>query len=143
MSILRKHLPDNQKTKDKLAKLPKLYIICCLAHTGCLEYPFTGKYDENGIPLVYQFDDHNGAYWEYRLTKATEVTTGYVHEWTTNADEVQGLVDKWEKFHREEQERRNREYDEMCEKWGGADAYLMHFFGRKREFDTDQVGEDK
>ena len=87
MCMLRKRLPDNQKTRDKLAKLPKIYLIACWAHYGVLEFPFSGKYKKvkdtdspliRYIPLVWDFDDHNGVYPEYVLRPITWTTTAAI-----------------------------------------------------------------
>ena len=57
MCIVRKHLPYNQKTKDKLAKLPKIYLVACWASYGTLEFPFPIKYkkvkDKDNVRKTY------------------------------------------------------------------------------------------
>ena len=96
MCILQKTLPYTTKTRQRLSRYPTIYIICYSAHVSCLSFPFTGKHDSKGRPLVYQFDDHDGLYPEYCLRNVNEVTSAHICEWTTNADDVQRLITKWQ-----------------------------------------------
>lgn len=106
MCILRKRLPCNQKTKDKLAKLPKIYLIACWAHYGVLEFPFSGKYkkvkDADGpliryIPLVWDYDDHNGTYPEYVLRPITWTTTAAIRGWVRDEQQAKDTAEFCEK----------------------------------------------
>ena len=96
MCILPKTLPYTNKTRQRLSRYPTIYIICGWARVSYLSFPFTGKYDNKGRPLVYQFDDHDGLYPEYCLRNVNEVTSAHICEWTTNADDVQRLITKWQ-----------------------------------------------
>jgi hypothetical protein len=96
MCILQKTLPYTNKTRQRLSRYPTIYIICYWARVSYLSFPFTGKYDNKGRPLVYQFDDHDGLYPEYCLRNVNEVTSAHICEWTTNADDVQRLITKWQ-----------------------------------------------
>ena len=96
MCILQKTLPYTNKTRQRLSRYPTIYIICSWARVSYLSFPFTGKYDNKGFPLVYQFDDHDGLYPEYCLRNVNEVTSAHICEWTTNADDVQRLITKWQ-----------------------------------------------
>ena len=96
---MKKVLKNTAKTKRYLASLPKIYVVACWAKYGVREYPFTEKYlSENGfsIPLVYDYDDFNGAcdnYWLRRI----DLTSGAVIMWTQNkavADKVAELFNK-------------------------------------------------
>ena len=156
MCVLRKRLPDNQKTKDKLAKLPKIYLIACWARYGVLEFPFSGKYkkvkDADGpliryIPLVWDFDDHNGVYPEYVLRPITWTTTAAIRGWVRNEQQARDTAEFCEKRRVQAAEEKLQElklnYEERVKEFGGEEAYLMAFFGKKEESDTDQAGSDK
>lgn len=110
MCILRKHLPYNQKTKDKLAKLPKIYLVACWASYGTLEFPFPIKYKKvkdkdtkvvRYIPLVYDFDDHNGVYPEYVLRLITSTTTGFIRGWFYTKQQAKDVADIYESYRRQ------------------------------------------
>lgn len=83
---MRKVLKNNKTTKKYLDSLPKIYIVGCWAKYGVREYPFTGKYETNDngidIPLVYDYDDHNGTTDNYYLRRLDHVTTGQIILWT-------------------------------------------------------------
>lgn len=156
MCISRKHLPDNQKTRDKLAKLPKIYLIACWARYGVLEFPFSGKYKKvkdadspliRYIPLVWDFDDHNGTYPEYVLRPITWTTTAAIRGWVRDEQQAKDTAEFCEKrrITRIEEERRElqKNYEEKVREFGSEENYLMAIFGKKKESDTDQAGEDK
>ena len=156
MCMLRKHLPDNQKTRDKLAKLPKIYLIACWAHYGVLEFPFSGKYkkvkDADGpliryIPLVWDFDDHNGVYPEYVLRPITWTTTAAIRGWVRNEQQARDTAEFCEKRRVQAAEEKLQElklnYEERVKEFGGEEDYLMAIFGEKKESDTGQAGSDK
>lgn len=83
---MRKVLKNNKKTRAYLDSLSKIYIVGCWAKYGVREYPFTGKYETNDngidIPLVYDYDDHNGTTDNYYLRRLDRVTTGQIILWT-------------------------------------------------------------
>ena len=155
MCMLRKRLPDNQKTRDKLAKLPKIYLIACWAHYGVLEFPFSGKYkkvkDADGpliryIPLVYDFDDHNGVYPEYVLRPITWTTTAAIRGWVRNEQQARDTAEFCEKRRVQAAEEKLQElklnYEERVKEFGGEEAYLMAIFGKKKESDNTTQGEN-
>ena len=104
---MRKVLKNTLKNKEYLNHLPTIYLVGCWAKCGVREYHFTGKYeqDENGIsiPLVYDYDDHNGTCDNWYLRRLDHVTTGQIIMWTQRpsiAFEVaklfnKELEDKW------------------------------------------------
>lgn len=156
MCMPRKRLPYNQKTKDKLAKLPKIYLIACWAHYGVLEFPFSGKYKKikdtdspliRYIPLVWDFDDHNGTYPEYVLRPITWTTTAAIRGWVSNEQQAKDTAEFCEKRRVQAEEERRQElqrnYEEKVEEFGSEENYLMAIFGKKKESDTDQAGSDK
>ena len=155
MCMLRKRLPDNQKTRDKLAKLPKIYLIACWAHYGVLEFPFSGKYkkvkDADGpliryIPLVYDFDDHNGVYPEYVLRPITWTTTAAIRGWVRNEQQAKDTAEFCEKRRVQAAEEKLQElklnYEERVKEFGGEEDYLMAIFGKKKESDNATQGEN-
>ena len=155
MCMLRKRLPDNQKTRDKLAKLPKIYLIACWAHYGVLEFPFSGKYkkvkDADGpliryIPLVWDFDDHNGVYPEYVLRPITWTTTAAIRGWVRNEQQAKDTAEFCEKRRVQAAEEKLQElklnYEERVKEFGGEEAYLMAIFGKKKESDNTTQGEN-
>lgn len=98
---MRKVLKNTTKTREYLDSLPKIYLVGCWAKYGVREYPFTGKYeqDENGIsiPIVYDYDDHNGTCDNYYLRKLNHVTAGQILLWTQSksvANKVAELFNK-------------------------------------------------
>ena len=100
---MRKVLKNTAKTKAYLDSLPKIYMVGCWAKYGVREYPFTGKYEQDkyndniSVPLVYNYDDHNGTCDNYYLRQLTSVTTGSIIMWTQNkavADKVAELLNK-------------------------------------------------
>ena len=155
MCMLRKRLPYNQKTRDKLAKLPKIYLIACWAHYGVLEFPFSGKYkkvkDADGpliryIPLVYDFDDHNGVYPEYVLRPITWTTTAAIRGWVRNEQQAKDTAEFCEKRRVQAAEEKLQElklnYEERVKEFGGEEDYLMAIFGEKKESDNATQGEN-
>ena len=155
MCMLRKRLPDNQKTRDKLAKLPKIYLIACWAHYGVLEFPFSGKYkkvkDADGpliryIPLVWDFDDHNGVYPEYVLRPITWTTTAAIRGWVSNEQQAKDTAEFCEKRRVQAAEEKLQElklnYEERVKEFGGEEDYLMAIFGKKKESDNATQGEN-
>ena len=156
MCMLRKRLPDNQKTRDKLAKLPKIYLVACWAHYGVLEFPFSGKYKKvkdtdspliRYIPLVWDFDDHNGVYPEYVLRPITWTTTAAIRGWVRNEQQARDTAEFCEKRRVQAAEEKLQElklnYEERVKEFGGEEDYLMAIFGEKKESDTGQAGSDK
>lgn len=98
---MRKVLKNTTKTKEYLDSLPKIYLVGCWANYGVREYPFTGKYEQNengiSIPIVYDYDDHNGTCDNYYLRKLNHVTTGHILLWTQSknvANKVAELFNK-------------------------------------------------
>lgn len=140
MCILRKHLPYNQKTKDKLAKLPKIYLVACWARYGVLDFPFSGKYKKvkdadspliRYIPLVWDYDDHNGVYPEYILRPITWTTTGLIQGWFYTKQQAKDVADIYERCRRQ----KVREYASQI------DAEFRYVSQVEREkSDTDQEG---
>lgn len=88
IEIMRKVLKNTPKTKAYLDSLPTIYMVGCWARYGVRAFPFTGKYATSkegvSIPLVYDYDDCNGACDNYYLRRLDYTTTGQVFMWTQN-----------------------------------------------------------
>lgn len=92
---MKKILKSTKKTKKYLDNLPKYYLIGYWADFGILDFPFSGKYVTlNGIdyPLVWQYDDCNGACDNWYLRPIYETTTGLIITWTQNIKIAQRLI---------------------------------------------------
>ena len=72
--------PDSPKTRQKLEKLPKIWYVGCWAHYG-VRWEILGGFDSDGHPLTWYFDDHNGEYSEWSLTRLEYTTTGAIITW--------------------------------------------------------------
>ena len=137
MLILRKRLKNTKKNKDKLAKLPKIYLVACWAHYGVLEFPFSGRYkkiNKKPIPLVWDFDDHNGTYPEYVLRPITWTTTAAIRGWVSNEQQAKDTAEFCEK-------RRVQAQKEYMTKMDAEWRHIMR--AEREESDTDQAGSDR
>ena len=137
MLILRKRLKNTKKNKDKLAKLPKIYLIACWARYGVLEFPFSGRYkkiNKKPVPLVWDFDDHNGTYPEYVLRPITWTTTAAIRGWVRNEQQAKDTAEFCEK-------RRVQAQKEYTMKMDAEWRHIMQL--EKEKSDTDQAGSDK
>ena len=98
---MRKVLKNNKQTKIYLDSLPKIYLIGYWARYGVMEFPFTGKYEQNeygiSIPLVYDYDDHNGTCDNWYLRKITDTTTGIILLWTQSKSVASKIAELYNK----------------------------------------------
>lgn len=103
MFKLKEHLECNDKNDKYIQSLRKVYLVGCWAKYGVLEFPYTGKMvDDNEfglIPLVYDFDDHNGTYNEYVLRKLNEVTTGQIITYTFNEHIANSIAEQYNELY--------------------------------------------
>ena len=90
--FLKKILPYSQKNVKYIASLPKVYLICKWAGWGTLELPFV-KLNKDNIPLVYHYNDHNGAADQFELIPIDYVTTGYIFDWTFSKYSADKMVE--------------------------------------------------
>ena len=81
---MKKNMPDNTKARQKLEKLPKIYYVGFWAHWGTRNEALQG-FDKDGHPLVWYFNDHNGTYAEWILTRLENTTTGVIACWGDEA----------------------------------------------------------
>ena len=95
---MRKILKNTKKTQEYLESLPKIYLVGGWVNYGVREHYFTGKYtdiDGISIPLVYDYDDHNGATDSWYLRRIDYTTTGSIFMWTQSkavAEKVAALM---------------------------------------------------
>ena len=97
---MRKVLKNKPKTRAYLDKLPKIHMVGCWAKYGVRTFPFTGKYiteDGVNIPLVYDYDDHNGTCDNYYLRRLDYTTTGSVIMWTQNEEVARRIAELFNK----------------------------------------------
>lgn len=93
MARLKKYLECTPENKTYVESLPKIYLIGCWARYGIRECANTLQVDKEGIPLVYDYNDHNGCYEEYELVPIHRVTTGRVYAWSTSKEAAQHVAD--------------------------------------------------
>ena len=96
---LRKKLQNNEKTREYLNSLPRIYLVATWAKTGVREFPFTqqyewDKYAQSKVPLVYQYDDLNGTEDSYYLRKITQTTGGLLLYWTEDPNEAISIANE-------------------------------------------------
>ena len=102
---MKTKLPDNAKAARIRQKCRKIYIVSCWAKYGVSVYDFSGKCDEAGVPLVWDYLDHNGereAEWVLRSIYHT--TCGRIYAWTDirdNAIYIANALNKQAGFDRE------------------------------------------
>lgn len=96
---LKKKLPGSSpKTTAYLSKLPKVYLVACWARYGVRTFPFAGKFvtkDGKLIPLVYDYDDHNGTCDYYWLRPITHTTTGFIKGWSFQINLAEAAAEKF------------------------------------------------
>lgn len=92
--IGNKTLDSSAETKEYLNTLPKIYLKVRWVEYGILDFPFSGFYKDlkgKAVPLVWNFNDYNGAYEEYVLEPITFTTTAEQVGWTFDKKEA----DEW------------------------------------------------
>lgn len=103
MSKLKKHLKDNSKNNKYIQSLRKVYLVGYWARYGVMSFPYAGKMVEDSefglIPLVYDFDDHNGTYSEYVLRKLNHVTTGQIITYTFNEHIANSIAEQYNELY--------------------------------------------
>ena len=86
------------------------------------------------IPLVWDFDDHNGVYPEYILRPITWTTTAAIRGWVSNEQQAKDTAEFCEK-------RRVQAQKEYTMKMDAEWRHIMQL--EKEKSDTDQAGSDK
>lgn len=74
--ILKKVLQNTKETQDYLKTLDKVYLVGLWAKYGYREYYFTGHFDKQYEPLVYDYCDFNGECDEWHLMPLCQTTSG-------------------------------------------------------------------
>ena len=96
---MKKRLKDCAKTNRYLKKLPDIYLVACWYKFGVRHFPFSGKFKKyaNGtlVPLVWDFDDHNGTYPEWILRPIFDTTTGFSLTWTFSENIAERIASKF------------------------------------------------
>lgn len=111
-------LPDSPKTRQKLEKLPRIWYVGYWAHYGT-RHEVLGGFDRDGHPLVWYFDDHNGEYSEWQLTRLEYTTTGVIITWTDEDryEKMKKIADLLEAdLIKRQQEMRKRQQEKLAER---------------------------
>jgi hypothetical protein len=112
MLFYRKVLLNTPKNKAKLDKMPKIYIVAKWIGFGIQEFYFA-KYDADGIPQVYQYNDHNGTADQYELVDIYNTTTGSIYSWTFNKEAAEHQAHIMNEFYKIQYEDRVKYEKEM------------------------------
>jgi hypothetical protein len=91
---MRKVIKNTVQAKKYFKTLPKLYSIFLWAKWGILELPWSGKYNRDGISLVYIYRDRNGECDEYYLDTINNASSGGFWGWYENKDIAEGVQEK-------------------------------------------------
>ena len=98
---MRKVLKNNSKNRAFLDSLPQIYLVGCWARYGVMDFHFTGMYERNendiDIPLVYDYDDHNGTCDNYYLRRIDNTTTGQIVLWTQSKSVAHKIAELFNK----------------------------------------------
>ena len=86
-------IPDSPDTKRLLDSLPRIYAVGCWARYGVREYYYSGRTTKDGIPLVWDYNDHNGIYPEWLLVPLHYTTMGLILAWTTSKGAAKKIAD--------------------------------------------------
>lgn len=91
MMTIRK---NNEETKEYFEKLPKVYLIVRWVDWGILDFPLEEIHIENDkvIPVVWEYNDHNGETDRYELVPYNRTTSGEIFTWTIDRDAAVMLV---------------------------------------------------
>ena len=84
-----------KRTSRKVEACKKVYLIVCYAQWCVREFPWTGKWEDFAdmpVPIVWDYDDHNGAFEEYAKRNIYYTTTGVIHDWTFNKNAAERVV---------------------------------------------------
>lgn len=80
---LLKEIKCTPEAQRLINSLPTVYLVGCWARYGVMPFPFSRKYDKKtNEPLVYDYDDMNGACDSYFLRPISHTTTGWIICWT-------------------------------------------------------------
>ena len=85
-------LSNSRRTKEFLESLPRIYLIGVWACCGVREHYYAGCTTKEGIPYVWDYDDHNGTCDNWYLRPIDYTTTGTILAWTTNKKSAERLA---------------------------------------------------
>lgn len=91
---MRKILKNTAKTKKYLDSLPKIYAVFLWASWAIVEVPWSGTYNKEHIPLVYNYFDFNGEYDEYRLVPVNQISSGTFYDWFNDDEYAKYILNK-------------------------------------------------
>lgn len=91
-------LDNNAKTKKFLDSLPKIYLIGVWAKCGVREHYYAGFTDKDGMPFVWDYDDHNGTCDNWYLRRLDYTTTGSILSWTIDKTQAEHLAESYNLF---------------------------------------------
>ena len=89
---MKKILKWSEETHNYIHSLPKIYLIGCWARYGVMEFPFV-KLNKDNVPLVYNYNDHDGTAGQYELVPITHTTTGWIFDWSFHKEQAQKVAD--------------------------------------------------
>lgn len=95
-----KIIKDTRKANRILAKCPMIYLVGCWASFGIREYKFAGRFDDNGVPYVWEYTDGNGEFERWISVPLTFTTTGHVYAWTTCERYAEELANAMNSYYR-------------------------------------------
>lgn len=127
MATIRSHpRKDNSRTKKMLARKRKIYMVGVWARAGVWELSFERFDKKTGNPLVWFFDDANGAYPRYWLYNIEYVTTGGIIMWTFNKRLADFVASTYNRLYELEEPTRKKRAEKsrkiLEEKFGPAKA---------------------
>lgn len=90
------YLPDEIEVRNALRDLPRISVVVCYAGftTETVAYAHTELIDGEPIPLVWEWDDHNGVYEDWTLIPITSLTSGGVYCWTSNEKAAKRIAEQ-------------------------------------------------
>lgn len=99
---MKKYLADNKQTQAQLNALPTVYIVD-RHNDNCFvnSFPFGGKFDKHGMPLVYYYWDANGETAEWILSNPNKILPGHILFWTFEKDVAHVTVNAMNKLEKD------------------------------------------
>lgn len=84
--------------EKKYKKAQPLYIIGLWAKYGIMEYKYANSFNEQGVPMVIIYDDHNGTFEEYKIIPYYKATTGFIYDYAFSRERAEEKLKKYEKM---------------------------------------------
>lgn len=108
MGAVKKIISSSKEAEARLSAMPKMYLVGYWGYYGVMVFPFSGKYERRegkmgypiDVPLVYQYDDHNGTCSDYFLRPIDYTTTGQIILWTQDGYRAKQIVNLYEEKYR-------------------------------------------